>query len=249
MNKAIKTIFLSAVAASGATLLVAVVVMAGSLTPPGSPDATMYTISDIYDKLTDNAGASATEGNHDFAPASNPAGTMYTLTQIYNAVPTLDASQILNTYTVMGVTGTATPAPAETEWQTDPSLDLCWDSSFCSAGSGLLDPLGNGSVLIGAIEYCQYLNSNGTTLNCSGGSCTPVNYWHLPNEAELMIALSNSWISGGSGEPGGFRDGDVYWSSLGNGANVAWGAYGNSNGRVGTYNDFKGYQYAVRCAR
>jgi len=250
MNKAIKTIFLSLMAASGATLLAAVVVMAGSLTPPGSPDATMYTTADIYDKLTDNAGASATEGGHDFAPASNPAATMYTLTQIYDAIPTLNASQILNTYTIMGVTGTATPAPAETEWQTpDPGIDLCWDNSFCSAGSGLLDPLGNGSVLLGAKEYCRYLNSNGTTLNCSGGSCTIVDYWHLPKLSELMVAQSNSWISDGTGQPGGFRDGIYYWSGLEVGANGAWGAYGDSGGYVNSDDGFKVRQYAVRCAR
>jgi len=228
MTKKFKNYLLSAATIIFATAIVITVVNAGSLTPTGTPTATMYTLQDIWQKITDNDNPSLpTEGNHIFPPSSNPAGTMHTLAEIYTEIPTLDASKILTGTTYMGVAGTATAGIPQPVWQPDPNIDLCWDNTFCSAGDGLLQPPGT-SVLMGAVEYCRYLNLDGETLNCSGGSCSIVDYWRLPTDVELMIALSNSWIPGGTDYPGDFRIGIDYRSSFEIGINtrIGNGAFG-----------------------
>jgi hypothetical protein len=90
-----------------ATISVAIIygiVNAGSLQPSASPAATMYTLSDIYTRLTTNA--TATEGNHPFSPSASPASSMYTLTQVYNAIPTIDANMVASSTTYLGIKGT-----------------------------------------------------------------------------------------------------------------------------------------------
>jgi len=59
------------------------VVFAGSLTPPGSPESTMISLSNIYEKLT--TGVTSTEKT--FSPNSEPGSTMYTLGDIFDAIP------------------------------------------------------------------------------------------------------------------------------------------------------------------
>jgi len=251
MNKKIKATASFILTVASATLLVVAVVKAGSLTPTTSPGSTMYTLNDIWQKITDNDNPSLpTEGNHAFPPSSNPAGTMHTLADIYTEIPTLDASKILTGTTYMGVPGTA---PGPVTWQTEPEggfLNLCWSAGTyeqangCSAGNGLLDPLGNGSVLLGAFEYCRYLNQNGATLNCSGGSCTIVDYWHTPTISELLKGIADQFIlSSGSG----FDGSSAYWSRNASGAGRAFLAYWT--GRVDYSNEDKIDLYSVRCVR
>jgi hypothetical protein len=62
----------------------------------------MKTLEDIYQRVV--AGTAA--GSHNLTPASSPAGTMHTLSEIFNAIPNVDYSQILDTYSLMGATGT-----------------------------------------------------------------------------------------------------------------------------------------------
>ena len=56
---------------------------AGSLSPTGSPAATMYTLSDIYYKLTANTSA----GTHTVSTSTSPAASFKTLAEIYAAIP------------------------------------------------------------------------------------------------------------------------------------------------------------------
>jgi len=63
---------------------------------------------------------------------------------------------------------------------------------------------------MGAVEYCRYLNLDGETLNCSGGSCSIVDYWHLPTEGELLKGIADQFISG---TETGFQSVVYYWSS------------------------------------
>lgn len=77
---------------------------AGTLTPPGSPAVTSYTLSDIYNRIVTNA--TATEGDHPFAATTTPQPTYRSLTEIYNAIPTIDPDTILSNTTYLGVTGT-----------------------------------------------------------------------------------------------------------------------------------------------
>jgi len=78
-NKVIKNIFLSVFTVICATLIVVGVVKAGSLTPSLSPDSTMYTLEDIYNKIVSGTNASS----HTLNSASTPTPTMHTLTDIY----------------------------------------------------------------------------------------------------------------------------------------------------------------------
>ncbi len=88
-----------------AAAAVAGIVSAGSLTPPATPNATSYTLDDIYTRLTTNATASA--GNHSLSTTTSPAASFHTLTEIYGAIPTIDATKVLTGTTYLGVAGTA----------------------------------------------------------------------------------------------------------------------------------------------
>ncbi len=105
MNR-FRTIFLSFVTIIISVAIVFVIVKAGNLEPSASPAATMYTLSNIYTRLTTNA--TSTEGDHSFSPSVSPASSMYTLTQIYEAIPTIDAAKVLSGTSYLGVAGTMT---------------------------------------------------------------------------------------------------------------------------------------------
>jgi hypothetical protein len=77
---------------------------AGSLTPGANPASSMYTLSDIYTRLTTNA--TATEGGHSFSPAGSPASSMRSLKEIYDAIPTIVAGTVKSGTTYLGVLGT-----------------------------------------------------------------------------------------------------------------------------------------------
>ncbi len=124
---------------------VATGVLAGTFTPaPAEPGAGLYTLSDIYNTITDSNYSHAT---HDFSPASSTdfGGTFVTLAQIWNAIPpfrtlseggldsgvleggiyatttdltavepNLLAANIATGTTMFGITGTCKPKPAGT---------------------------------------------------------------------------------------------------------------------------------------
>ncbi len=145
-------------------------------------------------------------------------------------------------------------------WQTDPSVSLCWDVSAhtqqrgsCStATSTVYDSNTNQKVIansgflmtpdgtpIGAVEYCQHLQSDGVTISDSA-----INYWHLPTYTELKAALANS--------PGCFQRGAQYLSNTeytGNSeyANFAWMAGNDTGGEPAYQNEI--VQESVRCVR
>lgn len=79
---------------------------AGTLTPPGgTPAAQFYTLSEIYEFITNNT--TATAGGHAFTFADTLVGGGKTLTEIYNALATLiDPAKVLSGTTYLGVAGT-----------------------------------------------------------------------------------------------------------------------------------------------
>jgi hypothetical protein len=91
-------------------LMIYGVVHAGTITPPGgSPSATFYTLSEIYNFITDNT--TATEGGHDFTFADGLAGTGRTLTEIYDALASLiSADKVKLGTTYLNVAGTLVPS-------------------------------------------------------------------------------------------------------------------------------------------
>jgi hypothetical protein len=91
------------------TLVVATVVRAGTITPPGgAPAAKFYTITEIYNFIA--ASTTATEGTHDFTFSNSLSGTGHTLTEIYNALAGLiTANKVKFGTTYLGVAGSLTP--------------------------------------------------------------------------------------------------------------------------------------------
>jgi len=84
-------------------------------------------------------------------------------------------------------------------WSSEAQQTLCWDGSQnCTPGRGEIDINGDKSLLLGAVEYCQYLNSDGRTVDK-----TPQNHWRLPTINELIAQFKN--------DPASFHY-SSYWS-------------------------------------
>jgi len=109
----------------------------------------MYTLSDIYTRLTTNA--TSTEGDHSFSPPASPASSMYTLTQIYEAIPTIVANTVKLGTSYLGVSGTFKSLLPDTG-QTG-----CWDATGTAITCGTA-PVG---------QDAEYTASNSGTLNPS----------------------------------------------------------------------------------
>ena len=80
-------------------------------------------------------------------------------------------------------------------------LSLCGNANYCSVNIGLVEPY---TTPLGATEYCNYLEANGSTVAAS-----PQNIWRLPTPGELLKGLSDGFITNTAG--GGFY-GNSYWS-------------------------------------
>jgi len=98
----------------GLTVLISVfiissVVYAGTITPPsGTPVAQFYTLSEIYEFITNNT--TATAGGHGFTFGDALVGTGNTLTQIYDAlVALISADKVKSGTTYLNIAGTLTP--------------------------------------------------------------------------------------------------------------------------------------------
>ncbi len=198
----------------------------------------MYSLQEIYELATNGTPAGVRTG--DIAPTHGVLeDTGVTLTQVYNAVATA----------LEGVGG----APTLT-WQpaSDPvvALNLCFShnqyeiDAGCSLGSGFIDAslAQDGSLPLGAVEYCQYLNEDGTTL-----AQTSQNIWHLPTIAEYT-SITDYTLFNNATAVTGFAEGSVYWSSTESAEDpeVAWfwsSWYGYTNNYVKNNNN------SVRCAR
>jgi hypothetical protein len=217
----------------------------GTLTVPANPgSATQYTLNDIYTKLTTGVSTSTKTGL--FAIPGTVAASFHTLAEVYGAIPTIDATKVAVGTTYLGVTGSMQGAPAPLTWQTDPSLSLCFDATTdqinngCSVGNGLVDPAGDGSVLLGAVEYCQNLESDGVT-----ATTTPQNIWHLPTYHEFA-SITDTSVSGNATQVPGFAQSYGYWSSTGYAGNSSSAWYWNAgDGSIGSY--YKYDQTQVRC--
>ena len=230
-----------------AVLVGVTVTYAGSLTPPGAPAKTMKSLSDLYELVNTGANTPAT----DFTTPATVSATMNSIEDIYDLltskIAAIPADQILTGTTIFGVDGTATGAPTLT-WQTpDPALALCWShgqyeiDNGCTVGSGFTQTPDTLTTL-GAKEYCQYLNSDGTTL-----ANTAQNIWHLPTIQEYTSITDYTRFNNATVVIG-FTEGTNYWSSTQNaeGANSAWywyTWYGNTN------LNGKTNQFQVRCVR
>lgn len=221
-NKIIKISYITSLAI---LIGVTAVYATSKLTPPETISNTMYSLNDIYELATN--GTSATEGTGDIQTTpSTIEETGKTLKEVYDAV-----------YLALN--------PPALVWQTDPALNLCWSNNQyeidngCTVGSGFTQTPDTLTTL-GAVEYCQYLNENGTTL-----ANTAQNIWHLPTRTEFISIIDDTKYNSATNVTG-FAEDTSYWSSTGYAGdpNFAWlwNTYDGGNG----YSD-KNYQAPVRC--
>ncbi|MCC7160301.1 DUF1566 domain-containing protein [Candidatus Nomurabacteria bacterium] len=191
-------------------LLVAVLVgitvsFAGSLTPPGSPANTMYSLTDIYNL---SAGTTTTEGAGTIP--STPGGvasTGKTLTEVYTAISDqialLANNKIAKDITAFGYTGTL-------YGDTDPSKVLTTATYAGTAVAGTpptewanLDMSGGYKTWTAGNTYCLDLVEGGHS------------DWRLPYLWELSKLSKEGYTTGSTGLGGssGLQD-DLYWSDL-----------------------------------
>lgn len=243
-NKIYKSVlFLSLAVLVGFTAVYA----ADKLTPPGTASNTMYSLTDIWNLA---AGTTTTEGTGTIAGTpSTLSETGKTLTEVYTALSTeiakLSPSVLTSGTTAFGITGTATSGPATLTWQTDPALNLCWSnnayeiSNGCTVGSGFIQTPDTLTTL-GAVEYCKYLNADGTTL-----ANTAQNIWHLPTYQEFA-SITDITIYNNATQVPGFATGSYYWSGTQDAgyADSAW-YWSTYYGNIGSDNKYG--QDPVRC--
>ena len=161
-------------------------------------------------------------------PPGSPAGTMHTLENVYQNIQTSPTWQSESTV-IDGLGGLV--------WNANNCGDCSTQDPFC----GCMDPKGDQTLLLGATEYCVYLDADGSTIDL-----TPQNYWRLPTEGELLKALSKGFIENSDG--GGFQLNYSYWSStpVAGGPGFAWFA-NNYSGSVFSINYNMSSQILVRC--
>lgn len=245
-NKLLKTLPYIAIA-----ILVGVTVTyaapGSKLTPPASVTNTMYSLTDIFNL---SIGTTADEGTGTIETTPALTETGKTLTEVYIAISDeiakLTPEVLLSGNTIFGVEGTATSGPATLTWQTDPALNLCFShnayeiNNGCTVGSGFTQTPDTLTTL-GAVEYCKYLNANGTTL-----ANTEQNIWHLPTIQEYQ-SITNFTKYSNATDITGFAEDSSYWSSTEYAEKAigawSWHTYGGDT----SYNG-KDSQDSVRCA-
>ncbi|MCX6717731.1 MAG: hypothetical protein NTU76_03600, partial [Candidatus Taylorbacteria bacterium] len=203
-------------------------ILAGSLIPTGPVGTpTMYTLSDIYNKLKIPSYTSSP--THTVSTTSSPTtGTMHTLTEIWESIPTINYDNLLDTYSIMGATGTIAvktndTAVITTSTSTNKLLlrvpagyyggsatisttSTAFDAGNIKLGVDLFGITGSMSAGTPALEWSS--DRGVMTWDAAVAYCAnPVNdYTRLPKLGELLNALSQQFIEGGTKGPGSFVD-------------------------------------------
>ncbi len=209
----------------GATLVIGGVVFAGTLTPSVSIDtANFVTLSDIYNKIILNTYSTST---HSISTTSAPVASMYTLLEIWNGIPAIDSSKMLDTYSLMGVTGaiavkTNDNAVTITSTSTNKLLltvpaGYYGGSATVSTTSTSFDPanIANGVNIFGITGTLGVVWDTaevGTMDWATAVSTCTGRGSRLPTEGELMKGLSDQFIQSPA-IADGFVQEDSYWSS------------------------------------
>jgi len=244
--------------------------LAGSLTPPGAPANTMYTLTDIYNLAS---GTTTSEGSGSLpSTPGTQSSTMYSLSQVYTAlagqIANVSSTTLLVGTTAFGETGTVYPAAALETGQT-----TCWNAS---GGSISCSGTGQDGELQVGVTFSYTDNGDGTvTDNRTGltwqqGTTTtytwtnalaycnnntpslPGSGWRLPQVKELFSLVDFTVTSNA-------KINLTYFPSTP--ANNFWSAttYPYSGvqsyamyvdfGSGGVYADNKALSYYVRCVR
>lgn len=184
-----RTDMLTAVLVSGLALsLSAESAWAGNTNSPAAPDnaaSAMYTLDDIYNRLTTGA---LTNTDVFAEPASGPGSTMHTLNDIYAAIPHLPKTGQTTLY-VTGddgdyEKGVAMPVPRFTPGS-DATSNCVMDN--LTGLMWLKNPDATKRTWTDAIAYCEGLD--GTS---GRGGFTD---WRMPNVMELLSLLDYGHVS------------------------------------------------------
>jgi hypothetical protein len=238
-------------------------ILAGSLIPTGPVGTpTMYTLSDIYNKLNLNT---YTPSAHTVSTTSLPtSGTFNTLTEIWNSIPTISASTIATGTTIMGIAGTnpayaygsssasqvLTTAGAGAGTANDPAtggadtqattLEII--SGYYAFGADGLVIDGTGSAGAAELEWSADDPTGYVDWATAGAYCTGLGGgYRLPHLWELLQYFQQNGR--------GVFQSDYYWSSTEH-PYYPFYAFYVFMGYGDVYYDGKTYPYGyVRCAR
>ena len=221
---------------AGVLLSSVVVVLAGQIDSPAGPTAVggqMYTLENIYDRLTSQGNA--TKMTTFTEPASGPGGTMHTLDEIYALawparVPktgqTTSYADYDDGYYGKGV---AWPNPRFTDngdgTVTDNLTGLIWlKNANCDGAKTWANALTWANGLYDGCGSC-----GGTNNDCDLSDGSSAGDWRLPNVRELFSLIDFSQDNPALPNGHAFDNvqggqGDFYWSSTTHSwnTNLAW---------------------------
>lgn len=151
MHKTFKTISLYI---AGTLCLLAIVAVAGSLTPTASTQSTsMVTLQDLWNKTQDFTYSTSSSPRY-ISTSSSPAISFKSLQDVWDSLTAnpITSNIILTDNTILGVEGSASAGTPTLVWDTTESTTMNWAtaSSTCVAK-------GNGSRLPTIGELCKGL--------------------------------------------------------------------------------------------
>lgn len=209
-----RTSLIAILAATAVTLMGAATVYAGSLTPPGTPAHTMYSLNDIYNKLTDFSTTTTAASGSLTTPATITS-TFHSLSDIFGLLSAQNSNLVSGNIkagvTIFGILGTHTsgfPHAAQ---------PLKTDQTVCSDQTGTVIPCsgtgedgefqkgaarsytdnGNGTVTDNSTGLVWQQQDDGSGRNWSdsldlcntNAAGLPGTGWRLPNAYELYTLL------------------------------------------------------------
>jgi len=188
------------------------VAQAGTITPPsGTPVAQFYTLSEIYEFITNNT--TATAGGHSFTFADALAGTGNTLTQIYDAlVALISADKVKLGTTYLNVAGTLTPdggtgavadlfngktAHLTNDWTLDTgTLNLACNTATFNATANLVATAYDGSG-DGSNRWCMKETGDVTAAQMKTGVVAWVDGAEVTGTGTQTLSAANETVSAG----------------------------------------------------
>ncbi len=222
---------------------------AGNLSPDATSAPTFFTLTDIWNRLTDNS--EATEADHDLTTSASPASTFKTLKQIYEAIPTIVAGTVKSGTSYLGISGTLTPdggtastsdvffgktAHLTDDWNLDTgSLTLaCAVSTFNGTDNKVSDAYdGNGN---GNNRWCVTDSGTANASQITSGQICWVDGEEITGtmtsvgQQTITPTTSNQTITEGFHDGTGYCEGDadLVSTNIKSGTNI-FGVAGDSN--------------------
>src|SRR3989344_12184 len=185
---------------------------AGTITPPsGTPVAQFYTLSEIYEFITNNT--TATVGGHAFTFSDTLAGGGKTLTEIYNALASLvsvDKVKLGTTYLIVAGTltpngGTATAAGVfngltahlSGDWDLDTgTLDLACNTATFNATANLVATAYDGAG-DGTNRWCMTNSGDATAAQMKTGVVAWIDGAEVTGSGTQTLSAGSTTVNAG----------------------------------------------------